>query len=132
MPVRIDDKTLSERYGLDQRTVHLLPAKSSDNVYPDRQAFIGPTASPSTHSQSSQIMSHYNNSGYKYPTSAYWRRYAAILEKKGARFFAKVVIQEELDAWAKKRGFVVLRQYRTYGTVNEKMEKTEFSRRGSK
>lgn len=133
MSVRIvTDETLSERYGLDKRTVHLLPAKSSDNIYPQP---LSPTNQPATSNAGSsawQTMSNNYGSGYKYTAAPYWRRYIAILEKHGARQFAKIVIQEDLEPWAKRRGFAIIRQFRAYGTINEKMEKTEFTRRASK
>jgi hypothetical protein len=128
----LDDKTLSERYGLDQRTVHLLPAKTANNFYPQP---LPSTNQPSTNNAGSSAWQTMNNnygSGHKYPATLYWRRYIAILEKHGARQFAKVIIQEDLEPWAKRRGFAIIRQFRAYGTINEKMEKTEFTRRAPK
>ncbi len=133
MPVRSDEDSLSDRYGLDRRTVHLLPAKCPE--HPTATLISPDPPSYSVLDQRWQGMNHnYNNSGnkYNYTSTPYWRRYAAILEKSGSKYFAKVIIQEELEPWAKKRGFTILKQFRMYGSINDKMEKTEFSRRGAK
>lgn len=138
MPVRIDDDVLSDRYGLDKRTVHLLPAKCPEHPNPIPIPSTHPPYRSVAYNQAFQAMSNTNNNGYNYNNGyshvgqSYWRRYVAILKKNGLKCFAKIVIQEDLEPWAKKRGFTVLKQNRLYGTVNEKLEKTEFSRRGSK
>ena len=133
MPVRVDDDILSEQHGLDKRTVHLLPAKCPEHPHPTPLPSTHPPFKTAAYNQAWYSMSnHSNGNAQNYINTPYWRRYAAILEKAGHRCFAKVVIQEDLEPWAKKRGFSILRQNRLYGAVNDKLEKTEFSRSGSK
>lgn len=138
MPVEVNSDILSQLYGLDDRTVHLLPARCPEHPHPTPLPSTHPPLHTVVHNQAWQGMSNHYSSGaassgtHNYISTPYWRRYAAILEKNRVRYFAKVVIQEDLEPWAKKRGFTILRQNRFYGSVNEKLEKTEFSRSGSK
>lgn len=133
---------LSARYGLSPRTTHLLPQNcppapvthDQENKYDftkyDPVKFHQGIAAMANHlgGSSSSNFSSSHRSTVTSSNYVFWRRYAAVLLKNGVKTFAKVVIQEELDAWAKRRGFIILKQYRTYN-VNEKMEKTEFARR---
>ena len=140
MPVRSDDydesgEALSKRYGLDQRTVHMLPAKCPEHPSSVKIPFVYPQYDPEVNRAANQAWLGMNNNnsgssghGRNYANTPYWRQYAAILEKNGRKVFAKIVIQEDLEPWAKKRGFSITKQFRMYGSINEKMEKTEFSR----
>jgi hypothetical protein len=62
------------------------------------------------------------------PSKPYLKRYGALLiDKDGRRRAGKIITEMEIEDWAKKNEYTVVRSFRLFGIINPEKEHTEIA-----
>lgn len=112
----------------DKKPMLLLPPHTGNERASDA-SYASYTPVPYTHPAWNGGWNGVTNKNYTKPVYApYWRRYYAILEKNNRKCFGKIVIQEDIETWAVKNGWKVIRSFRGLASINPEKERTEFTK----